>query len=402
MVAFPTPSTDANPPITSTSPLEGEVAAVSAAHPAGGGCKFPSIGLSLSDRPADPTLLPVLRPAHLRVELDLTRPDFIDRLRHATAEANTLGAGVELALTMPDECDRQLESILLALEGRGRPRFCRHLLFRHGDWTASGDWTWHAVARLRHYQSRAVCYSGTQANFTELNRNRPPVELLDGVCYSIQPQEHAFDNASLVECCAAIADTVRTARSFCGDKPLSVGPITLRKRVNPYATGPWVPPPPDPRQGSLFGAAWTLGALKYLAESGAASATFYETTGPRGVTDGGRVFPLFHVLADANEWPGATVLKCVASDPLRFDALLLKRGTASRVMLANMAAEPLTVTVDWPFGPQVFARTLDETTFDLATADPVAFRASIGDTLPSTDGRLTLLLKPYAYVRLDG
>ena len=33
---------------------------------------------------------------------------------------------------------------------------------------------------------------------------------------------------------------------------------------------------------SLFGAGWTAGSLKYLAEGGAHSLTYYETTGPDG------------------------------------------------------------------------------------------------------------------------
>ena len=36
---------------------------------------------------------------------------------------------------------------------------------------------------------------------------------------------------------------------------------------------------------SLFGAAWTLGSLKYLCESETHSLTYYETTGWRGVME---------------------------------------------------------------------------------------------------------------------
>ena len=65
----------------------------------------------------------------------------------------------------------------------------------------------------------------------------------------------------------------------------------------------------DPRQMSLFGTAWTLASLKTIAESGAASATLYETVGWLGVIEhdegspapeqfrsiAGGVFPLYHV-----------------------------------------------------------------------------------------------------------
>jgi hypothetical protein len=351
---------------------------------------------------APPDVLRHLRPAHLRVELDPTRPDFADRLRHAT------GIPLELAVTVSDDAWAETKPLIDALHAVNPP-LARVLAFHTTEWATPARIVTPVVEALARYDASVPVFVGTAANFTELNRscwNSPEDRLKPGLqpggfCYSIQPQEHAFDNASLIECCAAIADTVRTARSFCGDKPLSVGPITLRKRVNPYATGPWEQPPPDPRQPTLFGGVWTLGALKYLAESGVASATFYETTGPRGVMDGGRVFPLFHVLADANEWAGAEVLKCESSDPLRFDALMLKRGTETRVLLANMTAEPQTVTLE-QLPPTVQVRTLDETTLEFASANPVAFRSRIGDTRPTTGGRLTLPLRPYAYARLDG
>ena len=71
-----------------------------------------------------------------------------------------------------------------------------------------------------------------------------------------------------------------------------VSPVTLKPRFNANATEPEavntpreLPVSVDPRQMSLFAAAWTLGSIKYLAESGASSVTYYETTGWRGVME---------------------------------------------------------------------------------------------------------------------
>jgi hypothetical protein len=71
---------------------------------------------------------------------------------------------------------------------------------------------------------------------------------------------------------------------------VAVTPVTLKRRYNPDATGEQPATPPgelpwnvDARQPSLFAAAWTLGSLAYLAGSGAARLTYYETTGMRGV-----------------------------------------------------------------------------------------------------------------------
>ena len=66
----------------------------------------------------------------------------------------------------------------------------------------------------------------------------------------------------------------------------------MRRRVNFHAAGDPSPDAPgelpdsvDVRQSSLFGAAWTAGSLKYVAETGASSVTYYETTGWRGVLE---------------------------------------------------------------------------------------------------------------------
>jgi len=96
----------------------------------------------------------------------------------------------------------------------------------------------------------------------------------------------------------------------------------------------------DPRQMSLFGAGWTAGSVKYLCESGAASLTYYETSGWRGVIElesgaplperfrslPGGVFPLYHVLADVGEFAGGEVIPSESSEPLRVEGLVLQPG----------------------------------------------------------------------------
>jgi hypothetical protein len=137
------------------------------------------------------------------------------------------------------------------------------------------DWVRLARGILADDDPAAKIGGGTNAYFAELNRARPPVDALDLVCYSLNPQVHASDNASLVENLEAQAATVRGARRFAGTLPIAVGPITLRPRFNPNATGPGpetapgaLPPQVDVRQMSLFGAGWTLGSLKALSLGG--------------------------------------------------------------------------------------------------------------------------------------
>src|SRR5690606_21576822 len=178
------------------------------------------------------------------------------------------------------------------------------------------------------------------------NRGRPPAGSADLLCYSINPQVHAFDHRSLVETLEVQATTVESARGFAAGAAIAVSPITLKPRFNPNATRPepepppgHLPPPVDPRQMSLFGAAWTLGSLKYLSEAGAQSLTYYETCGWRGILQGlwapplphqfparaGEVFPLYHVLCDVTEMKGAQVLQTTSTHPLRVVGMALHR-----------------------------------------------------------------------------
>jgi hypothetical protein len=166
---------------------------------------------------------------------------------------------------------------------------------------------------------------------------------------------------------------------------------------------------------SLFAAGWTLASLKYLTKGGAASVTYYETTGWRGVmeTDAGctlphlfpsrpgMVFPLFHVLADVAEFGEADVLTCVSSHPLAFDGLALLKNDTLRIMLVNLTEQPREVRIRG-LPAEAVIRTLDERNYERATiTDPIAFREGRGAPWLTRDGTLKMRLRPYCYVRID-
>ena len=127
------------------------------------------------------------------------------------------------------------------------------------------------------------------------------------------------------------AETLRSARQFLGQKPIAVTPITLKGRPNI-----------DSRQWSLFGAAWTAGSLKHLAEGGAASVTYYETHGPLGIMANDRtLYPVFQVLAKVGAFAGGEVYPAEARNPDHAAALVLKKGGRRLTVLANLTARPL-------------------------------------------------------------
>jgi hypothetical protein len=265
----------------------------------GGRRPMPKIGFGYA--PVDAKGLASIRdlaPAHIRVDLHVAKSGWKEQLAAAAA----LGVPLELAIFgAPDA--------VLAVAPKN---VARYLIFD--------------VATPAPKMTGQVLL-GTNDYFTELNRKRPPKNAGDGTCYSINPQVHAFDNASLVENLEAQASTVRTARSFAGDRWIAITPVTLRPRFIP-ANG--APVDPDPRQSSPFNAAWTLGSIKYLAEAGANSVTYYELAGKGGVLG----FPVEKVFASIKGADG--IVPSQSSDPLRVDAAVFTRGSQRQVVLANM------------------------------------------------------------------
>jgi hypothetical protein len=246
----------------------------------------------------DAAAIRALAPAHIRVDLDTAKPGWKEQL----AAASGLGVPLELAIFgAPD-----------AVSAAAPKNVARYLIFD---------------VKSRPPKLNGQVLLGTNDYFTELNRQRPPKDAGDGTCYSVNPQVHAFDNASLVENLEAQASTVRTARSFAGDRWIAVTPVTLRPRFIP-ANGN--PVDPDPRQSSPFNAAWTLGSIKYLSEAGANSITYYELTGKGGILG----FPVEKVFASIKGADG--ILVSQSSDPLRVDSAVFTRGSERQVILANM------------------------------------------------------------------
>ena len=71
--------------------------------------------------------------------------------------------------------------------------------------------------------SRIRLGGGMFSFFTELNRKRPPAQLLDFVMNTTCPIVHAADDRSVMETLEALPYQVITARSFIGKTPYRVG-----------------------------------------------------------------------------------------------------------------------------------------------------------------------------------
>jgi len=388
---------------------------------------LPGIGLGLASHgaplgEAEVERLRALNLAHLRADLKLFEPEWMAVLERATEEAGELDVPLEAALFLSDAAEDELGALSDALE-RTRPRAVRWLVFHASEKSTSVPWVRLARRFLKEYDPGTAIGAGTNAYFTQLNRERPPTGAVDFVCYSLNPQVHAFDNASLVETLEAQGWTVASARRFAGGLPIVVTPVTLRPRFNPDATCPELTPAPgelpsqvDVRQMSLLGAGWTLGSLKYLSQSGVAGVTYYETTGWRGVMETsngspvperfrsipGGVFPLYHVLADYGAFAGGEIVPCRSSARLRADGMVLKQGGRTRIIVANLSPEPQVVRVACAeLSGDVMVKVMDETNAEEAMQAPEAFREAAGERRTAGNGMLSLDLGPCAVACVD-
>jgi len=388
---------------------------------------LPPIGLGLASdgfalTPLEAARLAPLRLAHLRCDVRAGATDRRAVIERAHADAETLNCGLEVALHLGEDPERELAVLAEDLAVLG-PRVARWLIFRRGEKRTDTRWVASARSQLAPLAPGAGFVAGTDAYFAELNRDRPPVDHLDGLCYSINPQVHAFDDATLVESLEAQGETVRSAVTFADRRPIVVSPITLRPRFNPNATGPEpepapgsLPPQVDPRQLSLFGAGWTLASIKHLAEAGASSLTYFETAGWRGVMERGAgsplpglfpsepdtVFPLYHVFADVGDFAGGEVVSSRSSRPLEVEALALRAGVRTRVLVANFSPKVRGVVVRFRGAPPaVRVGLLDADAAVAAGRDPEGFRSLPGARQELAGGPLRVCLPPYAVARID-
>jgi D-apionolactonase len=383
---------------------------------------LPPLGLGVASHnqklsARETAVLQLLQPSHLRVDLKLSKSEYSHHLQRVSEEAKSLGAQLEVAIFLSDNAEQELHALVELLR-ETKPPVVQWLVFHEKEVSTSPKWIEIAREKLKAFDENIPLGSGTNVYFTELNRNRPTLDNLDFVTYSSNPQIHAFDNLSIVETLEVLQTTVESARQFCTDKPISVSPITLRPRFNAVATGAprelapgELPDNVDARQMSLFGAAWTLGALREFAYADVRSLTFYETTGWRGVVESESgsppefpslprsVFPLFHVLADAGEFRGAQIASGTHNAPLKLTGMALRQENKTRVLLANLSNEEQRVELQ-NLPQKIAIRVLDESNAELAMLKPKEFRAQ-WQRHETRNGNLSLTLRPYAYVCID-
>jgi hypothetical protein len=246
--------------------------------------------------------------------------------------------------------------------------------------------------------------------FTEMNRKRPPVDLIDLVSFTTTAMLHAGDDISIAETLETLPSVALSAAAIAGDKPYAVGPSAIGMRMNPYGEAPFANPKNirqainfnDPRHRGLLGAAWALGFFARFAAGGATTITLGGTTGAFGLVhvkqdwpqpffdEAGGVFPMFHVLRGMARLDGRALRAVTTPDTI--EAIAVETSDGIELWLANRTGTPQTAAL--PGTPRDLFL-LDADSFVAATQDVNAL-----DTLTKPFEDRTLSLPPYAVARL--
>jgi hypothetical protein len=228
---------------------------------------------------------------------------------------------------------------------------------------------------------------GTFAFFTELNRNWPPLGLIDYVTHMTSSTVHAADDRAMMENLESFRHMRETVRAFAGAMPHRLVAAQIGLEIG---SGEPAPNPNnlrvamarmDPRQRGLFGAAWTLGALAELAAGGVAAVTPAALAGEFGMMHapmpwpqpwfdqrgGTLVFPIYHVVAGLAQAAGCRMISMSCSHPRRIAGLAHETPAGARLWLANLTDTAQEVSV--PGLAMARAAQLDVVSFAAAAGD---------------------------------
>ena len=192
--------------------------------------------------------------------------------------------------------------------------------------------------------------------FTELNRKRPPVSLLDFVTFTTVAIFHAGDDRSATEGLESLPYLAKSVAAFIDGKPYHVGPSAIGLRMNPYGEAPMANPGNirqamngmDPRQRGLFAAAWSVGFVARFAAGGASALTLGGTTGPFGIAyakgdypqpwfdQNGGLYPVYHAIKGMAALRGRPLIDLAISQPREIQAIAVQRDAEIEVWLANL------------------------------------------------------------------
>lgn len=353
---------------------------------------------------------------HYRVEIKFNE-SWTERLITGIFNAEKLGLPIELVLFFSDQFTDELNQLLSQIgDKKYLIKFILLLQQQHKTTPQllidgiSGD--------IRAAFPDAELGAGTNEYFTELNREPVKPENLDFLSYSLNPQVHAFDHASLTETLAAQGYTVDKARILSKNLPIHISPITLYPRFNPNATGPEpiagegeLPLTSDVRQMALYGAVWTLGSIIHLAQAGVRRITYYQTVGMEGIIFGnkensipdkfysqrGARFPMWYVFHQVLRNKFMKWIPLETTAPLKVKGIFFQDESRHQLILANYTEQKLDIEASLPLKfLDIFS--LNENNVEKSMTDPHFLEKEPRTTLETRDGVFHISIPPFGIV----
>jgi hypothetical protein len=340
---------------------------------------FPAIGLAVSpDQTAaildHPELLAALRPQLLLFHVDPAAGHGFSELTgfaqiaaqtgHQFPSNSRIEFSLEVALSCQRNFRQELHDIARQIRDSGLPLSSWMLCPSVDRQSTPPGSPWPPCPPLADiYRSAREVFpaltlgGGMLSYFTELNRKRPPSDLLDFVSHCTCPIIHSADDLSVMQTLETLPHIVRSTRAFIGeDKPYRIGPSTIGMRQNPY--GGYVMENPehrrivmtmdDPRQTSLFAAAWMVGYAAGTAEGHLQALAVGSLTGPLGLTSlvsesesKARIVihPVFHIAKGLAELGQRQRFLCRSSQPSKVAAVAgMDRDGHTVLWLANLTS----------------------------------------------------------------
>ncbi len=290
-----------------------------------------------------------LRPAHLRVVVDHIEADWRMELRRASrdAAATTTALQLELVGFADEDARRELSQEVAALDAPLAGALAFGSAGDAGLVTSEASAIDALRGRLGAHVPGIVIGGGSRAGYAELAAADVPFGSIDTVAFSVTPQIHATDVATIVENLATLPTLVRSGGVLGGGRPLDVL-CSFRPRFDAYADPPERGPAPsrfDDRLAGGLGSAWLVGTLAGVLAEPTGRVTTLEASGRAGVLASGGLFAILQAILSMS---AGRVLRVDATGACT--ALAVRSENHVRVITANLGDRAAIVRLDLPAG----------------------------------------------------
>ena len=287
---------------------------------------------------------------YIRVDIRLSDSHPIEALKDAFSLAKELGSLLELALHTHKDCI--LPDGFISILDTQKSGLSRILVFSDSNYVSNGADETRIISTLRSKLENVKVGGGSDANFAELNRNPLSPENTDFISVAANPQVHATDDMSLIENIEGLSYMMQSIKNQYPELPVVISPLSFRPGFNPVSTeengkNDLLSKTPDLRLYGIFGALWTLAAIKRIALFGAETLTLFELMGINGIIqkENNEIFgnsldtPLFRTFKFLAGLKGKyRILDSVSTFPEEVDSLILSDSLETIVMVLNFSS----------------------------------------------------------------